>query len=143
MRSAEAKALGEQRRQLRAGQGRLLLLQARSEHAATLRHKRIEELEQGPVADQTNKELSRLRKAQIRWQSDKPEPTANRMTSGSNCRHLKRTETEGVSRSIEPAYQITPAKLQHFQQRYVKSHRNLLRSHTLDRILVRLIDRFE
>ena len=73
VRSAEAKALGEQRRQLRAGQGRLLLLQARSEHAATLRHKRIEELEQGPVADQTNKELSRLRKAQIRWQSDKPE----------------------------------------------------------------------
>jgi DNA repair exonuclease SbcCD ATPase subunit len=48
------------------------LLQARSEHAATRRHKRIEELEQGPVADQTNKELSRLRKAQIRWQSDKP-----------------------------------------------------------------------
>ncbi len=73
VRSAEAKALGEQRRQLRAGQGRLLLLQARSEHAATLRHKRIEELEPGPVADQTNKELSRLRKAQIRWQSDKPE----------------------------------------------------------------------
>ena len=73
VRSAEAKALGEQRRQLRAGQGRLLLLQARSEHAATLRHKRIEELEQAPVADQTNKELSRLRKAQIRWQSGKPE----------------------------------------------------------------------
>jgi hypothetical protein len=73
VRSAEAKALGEQRRQLRARQGRLLLLQARSEHAATLRHKRIEELEQAPVADQTNKELNRLRKAQIRWQSGKPE----------------------------------------------------------------------
>jgi hypothetical protein len=37
------------------------------------------------------------------------------MTSGSNCRHLKRPETEGVSRSIEPAYQITPAELQHFR----------------------------
>jgi hypothetical protein len=36
------------------------------------------------------------------------------MTSGSNCRHLKRPETEGVSRSIELAYQITPPKLQHF-----------------------------
>ena len=72
MRSAEAKALQEQRRQHPTQQGRLLLLQARSEHAGTLHRKRIEELEQAPVADQTNKELSRLRKAQIRWQSGKP-----------------------------------------------------------------------
>ena len=36
------------------------------------------------------------------------------MTSGSNCRSLNRPETEGLSRSIEPAYQITPPKLQHF-----------------------------
>ena len=42
------------------------------------------------------------------------QPTASKMTSGSNCRHLKRPETEGVSRSIERAYQIIPAKLQHF-----------------------------
>src|SRR5271166_2481953 len=37
------------------------------------------------------------------------------MTSGSNCRHLKRPETEGVSRSIELAHRITPPKLQHFR----------------------------
>src|ERR1700730_2707403 len=37
------------------------------------------------------------------------------MTSASNCRHLRR-ETEGVSRSIELAYQITPPKLQHFRK---------------------------
>src|SRR5580700_6856343 len=40
------------------------------------------------------------------------------MISGSNCRHLKRPETEGVSRSIELAYQITPPKLQHFPKDY-------------------------
>src|SRR5881396_398891 len=43
VRSAEIKALGEQRRQLRARQGRLLLLQVRSEHEAALRQTRIEE----------------------------------------------------------------------------------------------------
>src|SRR5271165_247157 len=48
------------------------------------------------------------------------QPTASRMTSGSNCRHLKRPETEGVSRSIERAYQITPPKLQHFPLRCVR-----------------------
>jgi transposase len=32
---------------------------------------------------------------------------------------LKRPETEGVSRSIEQAYQITPAKLQHFREIHV------------------------
>src|SRR5260221_1407539 len=51
-----------------------------------------------------------------RYDSEKRkyQPTASRIISGSNCRHLKRPETEGVSRSIEQAYQITPAKLQHF-----------------------------
>ena len=72
VRSAEIKALGEQRRQLRARQGRLLLLQARSEHEAALRQTRIEELQQAPAADQTKKELGRLRQAQIRWQSSSP-----------------------------------------------------------------------
>ena len=38
------------------------------------------------------------------------QPTASSMTSGSNCHHLQRPEREGVS--IEPAYQITPPKLQ-------------------------------
>src|SRR3984893_7319137 len=34
------------------------------------------------------------------------------MTSGSNCLHLNRPETDDA-RSIGPAYQTTPAKLQH------------------------------
>src|SRR5260370_20149407 len=34
------------------------------------------------------------------------------MTSGSNCLHLNRPETDDA-RSICPAYQTTPAKLQH------------------------------
>jgi hypothetical protein len=72
VRSAEVKALGEQRRQLRARQGRLLLLQARSEHEAALRQTRIEELQQAPIADQIKKELGRLRQAQIRRQSGSP-----------------------------------------------------------------------
>jgi hypothetical protein len=50
-------------------QGRLLLLQARSEHEAALRQTPIEELQQAPAADQTKKELGRLRLAQTRWSS--------------------------------------------------------------------------
>ena len=42
VRSAEVKALGEQRRQLRARQGRLLLLQAKSEHEAPDTHRRTQ-----------------------------------------------------------------------------------------------------
>src|ERR1700730_18073273 len=51
-----------------------------------------------------------------RYDSEKRkyQPTASRIISGSNWRHLKRPETEGASKSIEPAYQITPPKLQHF-----------------------------
>src|SRR5271165_4311672 len=41
-------------------------------------------------------------------------PTASRMTSGSNCRHLNRPQTEDARRSIQPAYHRVTAKLQHF-----------------------------
>src|SRR5260221_13233012 len=60
-----------------------------------------------------------------RYDSEKRkyQPTASRIISGSNCRHLKRPETEGVSRSIEQAYQITPAKLQHFPFVHRQFHR--------------------
>src|SRR5260370_42071090 len=53
---------------------------------------------------------SRYDKEKRRYQS-----TARRMTSGSNCLHLNRRETDGA-RSIGPAYQTTPAKLQHCQR---------------------------
>jgi len=43
VRSAEIKALGEQKRQLRAQQSRLLLLQAKGEHQATPRQQRMDE----------------------------------------------------------------------------------------------------
>jgi hypothetical protein len=40
-------------------------------------------------------------------------PTASRITSGSNWRHLNRPETV-ETRDIGPAYQRTGEKLQHF-----------------------------
>ena len=73
VRSAEVKALQEQRRQLRARQGQLLLLQARNEHQATQRQQRIEALQQASDTGQAQKELDRLCQAQSRWQSSKPE----------------------------------------------------------------------
>lgn len=69
VRSAQAKALQEQRRQLRAKQSRLLLVEARGEHAQTQRQQRIEALEKQPDADQAKKELARLRQGQARWES--------------------------------------------------------------------------
>jgi hypothetical protein len=41
-------------------------------------------------------------------------PTASRIISGSNCRHLNKPQTEEARRSIRPAYHGLPAKLQHF-----------------------------
>ena len=72
VRSAEAKALQEQRRQLRAQQSRLLLLQAQSDHASAQRQKRIEQWEPSPASAETNQELISLRRAQTRWQGVRP-----------------------------------------------------------------------
>jgi len=69
VRSAEAKALQEQRRQLRAKQSRLLLVQAKGEHEQAQRPQQIKELEKQPEADQAKKELARLRHGQTRWES--------------------------------------------------------------------------
>src|SRR5260370_25270328 len=55
----------------------------------------------------SNSSTSRYDKEKRRYQ-----PTARRITSGSNCLHLNRPETDDA-RSIGPAYQTTPAKLQH------------------------------
>ena len=40
-------------------------------------------------------------------------------TSGSNCRHLNRPQTEEARMSIRPAYHGLPAKLQHFRPEHV------------------------
>jgi transposase len=69
VRSAEVKALQEQRRQIRACQSRLLLLQAKGEHQQAHRQQRIEQLEEQPDADQAKKELARLRQGQNRWEN--------------------------------------------------------------------------
>ncbi len=69
VRSAQAKALREQKRQLRAQQSRFLLLQAKGEHQAVPRQQRIDELEKQAAGDQRNKELTRLRQVQNRWES--------------------------------------------------------------------------
>lgn len=73
VRSAEAKALQEQRRQLRGRQGRLLLLQAKSEHQSGQRQKRIEQLESAPASDRANQPLTRLRQAQTRCENIRQE----------------------------------------------------------------------
>jgi hypothetical protein len=69
VRSAEAKALAEQKRQLRAQQSRLLLLQAKGEHQAAPRQQRIDQLEKQAAGEERNKELTRLRQGQSRWES--------------------------------------------------------------------------
>jgi hypothetical protein len=73
VRSAQAKAWQEQGRQLRLRQGRLLLLQARNEHEAAQRQKRIQELEQAPAAELRDRELARLRHSKTRSQSIRQE----------------------------------------------------------------------
>src|SRR5258708_12815178 len=40
--------------------------------------------------------------------------TANRMTSGSNCRHLNKPQTKDARRSVQLPYHRMTAKLQHF-----------------------------
>jgi len=69
VRSAEIKALAEQKRQLRTRQSRLLLLQAKGEHQAAPRQQRIAELEKQTAGDERNKELTQLRQVQSRWEN--------------------------------------------------------------------------
>jgi hypothetical protein len=69
VRSAEVKGLAEQRRQNRAAQSRLLLLQSRGEHQERQRQQRIEELEGQTEVAEVVKELARLRQQQSRWAS--------------------------------------------------------------------------
>jgi hypothetical protein len=69
VRSAEVKALQEQRRQNRARQGRLLLLQSKGEHEENQRQLRIKELEKQPEANPPKNELARLRQGHRRWES--------------------------------------------------------------------------
>src|SRR5271166_244780 len=59
----------------------------------------------------SNSSTSRYDKEKRRYQ-----PTARRMTSGSNCLHLNRPESDDA-RSIGAAYQTTPAKLQHCRKK--------------------------
>ena len=73
VRSAQAKAWQEQRRQLRLEQGRLLLLQARNEHEAAQRQNRIEDLELAPAAELRDRELARLRHGKTRSQNIRQE----------------------------------------------------------------------
>jgi chromosome segregation ATPase len=69
VRSAQSKALQEQRRQLKVRQSRLLLVQAKGEHEQAQRQQQIKELEKQPDADQAKKESARLRQGQTRWES--------------------------------------------------------------------------
>jgi hypothetical protein len=63
-----------------------------------------------------------------------PECT-RRIDIGSNWRHLKRPETEGVSRSIEPAYQIAPALTEQVRKAH-SGHRPSIKEQFRRRALV-------
>src|SRR5260221_10025467 len=52
----------------------------------------------------------------VRQGKRKYHPTANRMTSGSNCRHLNKPQSEDARRSIQLPYHRMTAKLQHFRK---------------------------
>jgi len=56
------------------------------------------------------------------------------MTSGSNCRHLNKPQTEEARRSIQPAYHGLPVKLQHCRPCYVdnRSSKSVVPDHPLD-----------
>lgn len=69
VRSAQAKALQEQRRGVRVQQSRLLLARARGEHRERQRQGQIQVLEKQPVSDETKVRLTRLRRTQTRWES--------------------------------------------------------------------------
>src|SRR5271169_3435015 len=65
-------------------------------------------------------------------------PTASRMTSGSNCRHLNKPQTEEARRSIRPVYHGLPVKLQHCQNGCGKGKNGEL---TAEDIIVKLSKR--
>lgn len=67
VRSVEVKGLAEQRRQNRAAQSRLLLLQSHGEHQERQRQQRIQELEGHSETAERSRELTRLRQQQSRW----------------------------------------------------------------------------
>jgi hypothetical protein len=69
VRSAQAKALREQRRQARAQQSRLLLVQAQGEHLERQRQERVQALEAQPASAGAKTQLARLRQVQTRWES--------------------------------------------------------------------------
>lgn len=72
VRSGQAKALSEQRRQRRARQARLLVVQEQCDHKAARRQERIKRLEK-PSDPAQAQERARLRQAQTRYQSHRQE----------------------------------------------------------------------
>src|SRR4029077_17010951 len=83
----------------------------------TLFHFRAIALDPPPDGDVIGAQapLSASNSSTSRYEREKRKyhPTASRMTSGSNCRHLNKPQTEEARRSIRPAYHGLPVKLQH------------------------------
>src|ERR1700693_5122506 len=73
------------------------------------------------LAERRRKPRSASNSSTSRYEREKRKyhPTASRMTSGSNCRHLNKPQTEEARRSIRPAYHGLPAKLQHCPKKEV------------------------
>src|SRR4029077_5114955 len=84
----------------------------------TLFHFRAIALDPPPDGDvigaQAPRSASNSSTSRYEREKRKYHPTASRMTSGSNCRHLNKPQPEEARRSIRPAYHGLSAKLQHF-----------------------------
>src|ERR1700693_3384150 len=68
------------------------------------------------LAERRRKPRSASNSSTSRYEREKRRyhPTASRMTSDSNCRHLNKSQTEEARRSIRQAYHGMTSKLQHF-----------------------------
>src|ERR1700726_5236755 len=79
------------------------------------------------LAERRRKPRSASNSSTSRYEREKRKyhPTASRIISGSNCRHLNRPQTEEARRSIRPAYHGLPAKLQHFRPQTEEARRSI------------------
>jgi transposase len=130
VRSAESKALGEQKRQLQAKQSRLLLLQAKGEHEAAQRQQRIGEWEKQTPGKERDRELARLRQAQSRWESTRSARLAQIQTLSKELAEVetKAGQTQLTESRLERMIQEKMVRLDPDKKRLMDSLRVIARN---------------
>ena len=130
VRSVEVKALREQRRQLRAKQGRFLLLQAQGEHQERQRQQRIKRLEKQPEAEAISKELVRLRQGQSRWKGTRSERQGQiqKLSSELEDLEIKARQAQQTESRLERLIQEKRVRLDPEKKRLMDSLRVLARN---------------